>query len=138
MEREEAQLLEAAKVGDLSARLDIADDGHGYAAVYEVLAADTAPEVVWLVAGNPSAPRGLLSSLATRSAKLREIVALNPAAPPSLKESVELWRHIQTSLEAYLDERNATAEQRAALMEQWAAGTAEPLGEVWERIRRGE
>jgi hypothetical protein len=135
VDSDEDKLLETARSGDLSSRLDLADNEKAGRAVFEVLSSDPAPEVHWMLARNHAIPRDLLEQLSARSEKLRELVQLNPNAPASLKEPAPLWQHIQTSLETYLDDQQATDEERATLISAWMQHDASSLGEVWGRIR---
>lgn len=128
------RLLDIARSGDFSSRLDLADGSGLPAAVYEELAGDAREEVVWLIARNPDAPRAVLVELASRSETLHELVVFNPTAPPDLKVAAPLWKHSQLSLEAFLRDVGATQEQWLQLISKFVDHDPRSLGDVWGEV----
>jgi len=121
--------------------------------VLELLSEDSDENVRMSLAMNFSVPTDILNDLAQRYPELISIISTNANAKPSFKKNVSILEQTDLSLAQFLDDEEATAEERKSFTKETRrlhrqqlnlhrAGkdpesvTGPLLGEVWDKIRR--
>lgn len=86
--------------------------------VIAILAQDSDPEVRFDIAMNHATPAGILASLASQYPDLIPPISTHTNAPATLKELAPFLWQTEESIFQYLDDKEATDEERTQLLKQ--------------------
>lgn len=106
--------------------------------VFLILADTTDIHIATSLAMNYTTPSDILDRIAERFPELHGTAATNPNASPDLKKEAPLAEHIASSIANFLDQVEATDDQRRELMKRFyklRPPGGPLLGEVWAQIR---
>lgn len=131
--------LAVARTGDVPDRWNLASTYGIDAEVASVLAGDEDERVLQALANNYGVLPEVLATLAAKGKALRDIVARNPFAPPELKGELPLREHASLAISEFLDDMDASAQQRIKIMFAFNAALADEnakttLSEAWREV----
>ncbi|MGN7979307.1 hypothetical protein ACTJJ4_17150 [Microbacterium sp. 22195] len=133
-----AKRKEIALSGSIPERWTLAGAADLEPEIAQILATDDDFRVLQSLANNRSVAQEILAMLGRR-AEVAEQVAMNPFAPPEIKEMRPLTFHPSISITNFLTDVGATEDQSRELMKRYERAMrkqdhAETLGDAWRQI----
>lgn len=130
--------IEIARNGSPPAQWALAEREDLSREVFLILAGSSDLDVLRGLALNEATPADILDGIAEHDVELHGLAATNWSASPALKKTVPIADHVEGCLEAFLDQVNATDDERRRLFivarKPFSPG-GPLLGEAWHQIR---
>lgn len=127
--------LELARHGTLEEKFNLATQEGVTEEALLVLVTDPDLGVSTGVLGNYGASGRVIAALVERRPEAREQAAGHPNATVELKDELPTYKHSPLAIERYLDDRDATLEQRREVQAAHLSNDRRSLADVWAAAR---